>query len=82
MVFADNTQLRPAYEQGQCDGWTSDASQIGSFKVTIGSEGGADQFIMSELSAGVDRMPDLDLSVVDSQSAVPSENEGDFEWVA
>ena len=49
VVFADNTQLRPAYEQGQCDGWTSDASQIGSFKFTIESEGGADQFIMSEI---------------------------------
>jgi hypothetical protein len=47
-----------------------------------GSLGNCVQFIMSELSAGVDRMPDLDLSVVDSQSAVPSEKEGDFEWVA
>jgi general L-amino acid transport system substrate-binding protein len=49
VVFEDNTQLRPAYEEGQCDAWTSDASQIGSFKFTIESEGGADQFIMPEI---------------------------------
>jgi general L-amino acid transport system substrate-binding protein len=48
-VFSDNTELRPAYEQGQCDAWTSDASQIGSMKYTIESEGGADQFIMPEI---------------------------------
>lgn len=49
VVFADNTQLRPAYEAGQCEGWTSDASQLGSFKFTIESEGGGDQLIMSEI---------------------------------
>jgi general L-amino acid transport system substrate-binding protein len=49
VVFEDNTQLRPAYEEGQCDAWTSDASQIGSFKFTIENEGGAEQFIMPEI---------------------------------
>jgi len=49
VVFEDNTQLRPAYEEGQCDAWTSDASQIGSFKFTIEAEGGEDQFIMEEV---------------------------------
>jgi general L-amino acid transport system substrate-binding protein len=49
VVFEDNTQLRPAYEAGQCDAWTSDASQIGSFKFTIESEGGPEQFIMPEI---------------------------------
>ncbi len=49
VVFSENTQLRPAYEAGQCDAWTSDASQIGSFKFTIENEGGAEQFIMSEI---------------------------------
>ena len=49
VVFGDNTQLRPAYESGQCEAWTSDASQIGSFKFTIESEGGAEQHIMSEI---------------------------------
>ncbi len=47
--FEDNTQLRPAYEQGQCDAWTSDASQLAAFKATIEGEGGADQFIMAEI---------------------------------
>ena len=49
VVFGDNTQLRPAYESGQCEAWTSDASQIGSMKFTIESEGGAEQLIMSEI---------------------------------
>jgi general L-amino acid transport system substrate-binding protein len=49
VVFADNTQLRPAYEEGQCDGWTSDASQLAAFKATIESEGGAEQFIMADI---------------------------------
>ncbi len=49
VVFGDNTQLRPAYEAGQCEAWTSDASQIGSMKYTIESEGGAAQHIMSEV---------------------------------
>ena len=49
VVFEDNTQLRPAYEEGQCDAWTSDASQLGSFKFTIESEGGPGQHIMSEI---------------------------------
>ncbi len=47
--FEDNTQLRPAYEQGQCDAWTSDASQLAAFKATIEGEGGDDQFIMAEI---------------------------------
>ncbi len=49
VVFEDNTQLRPAYEEGQCDAWTSDSSQLGSFKFTIESEGGPGQHIMSEI---------------------------------
>jgi general L-amino acid transport system substrate-binding protein len=49
VVFEDNTQLRPAYEAGQCDAWTSDSSQLGSFKYTIENEGGPEQFIMPEI---------------------------------
>lgn len=49
VVFEDNTQLRPAYEEGQCDAWTSDSSQLGSFKFTIEAEGGEDQLIMAEV---------------------------------
>ena len=49
VVFEDNTQLRPAYEEGQCEGWTSDASQLAAFKASIEGEGGDDQFIMAEV---------------------------------
>jgi general L-amino acid transport system substrate-binding protein len=49
VVFEDNTQLRPAYEEGQCEAWTSDASQLASFKSSIEGEGGDDQFIMAEV---------------------------------
>jgi general L-amino acid transport system substrate-binding protein len=49
VVFEDNTQLRPAYEEGQCEGWTSDASQLAAFKASIEDEGGAEQFIMAEI---------------------------------
>ena len=48
-VFEDNTQLRPAYEGGTCEAWTSDASQLAAFKASIESEGGEEQFIMSEI---------------------------------
>jgi len=48
-VFADNEQLQPAYESGQCEAWTSDASQLAAFKATIEEAGGEDQFIMAEI---------------------------------
>ncbi|HSM02710.1 MAG TPA: amino acid ABC transporter substrate-binding protein [Acidimicrobiia bacterium] len=48
-VFGDNTELRPAYEAGQCQAWTSDASQLAAFKATIESEGGAEQFIIPDI---------------------------------
>ncbi|MDH3190504.1 MAG: amino acid ABC transporter substrate-binding protein [Acidimicrobiia bacterium] len=49
VVFEDNTQLRPAYESGQCEAWTSDASQLAAFKSSIEGEGGEEQFIMAEI---------------------------------
>lgn len=49
VVFEDNTQLRPAYEEGQCEAWTSDASQLAAFKSAIEGEGGDEQFIMGEI---------------------------------
>jgi len=49
VVFEDNNQLRPAYEEGQCEGWTSDASQLAAFKSSIEGEGGDEQFIMAEV---------------------------------
>jgi general L-amino acid transport system substrate-binding protein len=36
--FADNNLLRPAYEEGQCEAWTSDVSQLTAFKATISKE--------------------------------------------
>jgi general L-amino acid transport system substrate-binding protein len=49
VVFEDNNALRPAYEEGQCEGWTSDASQLAAFKASIEGEGGAEQFIMADI---------------------------------
>ena len=66
VVFEDNTQLRPAYEEGQCEGWTSDASQLAAFKATIESEGGAEQFIMAE--------------IISKEPLGPVVADGDTEW--
>ncbi len=49
VVFEDNNQLRPAYEEGQCEAWTSDASQLAAFKASIEGEGGEEQVIMAEV---------------------------------
>ena len=66
VVFEDNTQLRPAYEEGQCEAWTSDASQLAAFKATIEGEGGAEQFIMAE--------------VISKEPLGPVVADGDTEW--
>lgn len=47
--FQDDAQLRPAYEEGQCEAWTTDSSGLGSFKFTIEREGGEEQLIMDEI---------------------------------
>lgn len=49
IVFSDNEQLQPAYEEGQCEAWTSDSSQLAAFKATIEEAGGEEQFIMAEI---------------------------------
>ncbi len=49
VVFESNDQLRPAYEEGQCEAWTSDASQLAAFKASIEGEGGDEQAIMAEV---------------------------------
>lgn len=66
VVFEDNTQLRPAYEQGQCEAWTSDASQLAAFKSSIEGEGGEEQFIMAE--------------VISKEPLGPVVPDGDTEW--
>jgi len=66
IVFEDNTQLRPAYEEGQCEAWTSDASQLAAFKSSIEGEGGAEQSIMAE--------------VISKEPLGPVVSDGDTEW--
>ena len=39
-TFDSNDELNPAFEAGQCEGWTSDASQLAAFKATIEAAGG------------------------------------------
>jgi general L-amino acid transport system substrate-binding protein len=48
-VFADNEQLNPAYESGQCEAWTSDFSQLSAFASSIVEAGGEEQFLMEEI---------------------------------
>ena len=66
VVFEDNTQLQPAYESGQCEAWTSDASQLAAFKATIEGAGGAEQSIMAE--------------VISKEPLGPVVADGDTEW--
>jgi len=66
VVFEDNTQLRPAYEEGQCEAWTSDSSQLAAFKSSIEEEGGADQSIMAE--------------IISKEPLGPVVADGDTEW--
>ncbi|MFS8495809.1 MAG: amino acid ABC transporter substrate-binding protein [Actinomycetes bacterium] len=49
MTHADNETLQPAYESGQCEGWTSDVSQLTAFKASIEEAGGEEQYIMAEV---------------------------------
>ncbi len=66
VVFEDNTQLRPAYEEGQCEAWTSDQSQLAAFKSSIESEGGEAQTIFGE--------------VISKEPLGPVVADGDTEW--
>ena len=66
VVFDDNTALRPAYEEGQCEAWTADASALASNKAAIEGEGGATQFIIPE--------------VISKEPLGPVVVDGDTEW--
>jgi general L-amino acid transport system substrate-binding protein len=48
-TFADNEQLQPAYESGQCEAWTSDFSQLSALAAAMVDAGGEEQFIMDEI---------------------------------
>ena len=65
-VFPDNEQLRPAYESGQCEAWTSDASQLAALKATIEGEGGEEQSIMAE--------------IISKEPLGPAVRDGDSQW--
>jgi general L-amino acid transport system substrate-binding protein len=49
LTFEDNTQLQEAFTAGQCDGWTSDMSQLAGIRSTFPEEdGGPDALIILE----------------------------------
>lgn len=66
VVFEDNTQLRPAYEEGQCEAWTADGSALASSKTAIEDEGGETQLILEE--------------VISKEPLGPVVVDGDDEW--
>ena len=66
VVFDDTSTLRPAYEEGQCEAWTSDASQLAGWKFTIEQEDGGEQHIMAE--------------VISKEPLGPVVADGDTEW--
>ncbi len=65
-VYDDNTTLQPAYEQGQCEAWTADASALASGKSAIEGNGGETQFIIPE--------------VISKEPLGPVVADGDIEW--
>lgn len=65
VVFEDDLQLRPAYEEGQCEAWTTDSSALGSWKFTLEAEGSEEQHIMEEI---ISKEP-LGPTVLDGDSA-------------
>jgi len=64
--FADSSELQAGYEAGQCEVWTSDRSQLASFKFSIEEAGGEEQFIMEE--------------VMSKEPLGPAVRDGDSEW--
>ena len=64
--FEDSAELRQAYEAGQCEAWTSDRSQLASFKFSIEEAGGEEQFIMDE--------------IMSKEPLGPAVLDGDSEW--
>jgi len=64
--FEDSAELQQAYEAGQCEAWTSDRSQLASFKFSIEEAGGEEQFIMEE--------------VMSKEPLGPAVRDGDSQW--
>lgn len=65
--FEDSAELQQAYEAGQCEAWTSDRSQLASFKFSIEEAGGEAQFIMEE--------------IMSKEPLGPAVLDGDSEWL-
>jgi general L-amino acid transport system substrate-binding protein len=66
VVFTTDTELREAYESGQCEAWTTDASGLAAWKSTIEAEGGEEQLVMQE--------------IISKEPLGPSVRDGDSEW--
>ena len=66
VVYTTDTELREAYESGQCEAWTTDASGLAAWKNTIEAEGGEEQLVMQE--------------IISKEPLGPSVRDGDSEW--
>lgn len=66
VVFVTDTELRDAYESGQCEAWTTDASGLAGWKNTIEGEGGEEQLVMQE--------------IISKEPLGPSVRDGDSQW--
>ncbi len=66
VVYTTDTELREAYESGQCEGWTTDASGLAAWKNTIEAEGGEEQLVMQE--------------IISKEPLGPSVRDGDSQW--
>jgi general L-amino acid transport system substrate-binding protein len=64
--FETDDLLRPAYEQGQCEAWTTDASGLAAWKTTLEAEGAEEQLIMPE--------------IISKEPLGPLVADGDTEW--
>lgn len=66
LTFGQVTDLRSAYEAGQCEAWTADSSQLTAFKNSIESGNGPQQTILQE--------------IISKEPLGPVVPDGDTEW--
>jgi general L-amino acid transport system substrate-binding protein len=64
-VFETNEELLPQFQQGRCDGWTSDRSQLAGLKSQFEEELGA-----------LEILPD----VMSKEPLTPAVLDGDYRW--
>src|SRR5690606_16600344 len=65
LSFEENSQIQPAFEQGQCEGWTSDKSQLAG--------------IRSAWPAGPEALTILD-ETISKEPLGPVVRDGDSQW--